>query len=39
MALQKRLSRLDGVFDDAGKPVLDKKTKEHKVPADPQYVV
>ncbi len=35
--ITKETIRLDGVFDDAGKPVLDKKTKEHKVPADPQY--
>lgn len=29
--------RLDGVVDDNGKPVIDKKTGEQKVPADPQY--
>ena len=31
------LIKLDGVVDDEGKPVLDKKTGEQKVPADPQY--
>ena len=35
--ITKETIRLNGVFDDSGKPVLDKKTKEHKVPADPQY--
>lgn len=35
--ITKETIRLNGVFDDTGKPVLDKKTKEHKVPADPQY--
>jgi len=35
--ITKETIRLDGVYDDAGKPVLDKKTKEHKIPADPQY--
>ena len=35
--ITKETIRIDGVFDDAGKPVLDKKTGEHKVPADPQY--
>ena len=29
--------RLDGVVNDDGKPVIDKKTGEQKVPADPQY--
>ena len=31
------LIKIDGVVDDDGKPVLDKKTGEQKVPADPQY--
>ena len=31
------LIKLDGVVNDEGKPVLDKKTGEQKVPADPQY--
>lgn len=31
------LIKIDGVVDDEGKPVLDKKTGEQKVPADPQY--
>ena len=35
--ITKETIRIDGVFDDAGKPVLDKKTGEHKVPADPKY--
>ena len=29
--------RLDGVVNDDGKPVIDKKTGEQKVPAEPQY--
>lgn len=35
--ITKETIRIDGVYDDAGKPVMDKKTKEHKIPADPQY--
>ena len=31
--------RLDGVYDDKGKPVIDKKTKEHKVVGDPQWLL
>lgn len=33
------LIRLDGYFKDNGKPVLDKKTKEHKLLEDPQYLL
>lgn len=35
--ITKETIRLDGVYDDQGKPVVDKKTGEHKIPADPQY--
>lgn len=31
--------RLDGVYDDKGKPVVDKKTKEHKVVGDPNWLL
>ena len=31
------LIKLDGVVTDEDKPVIDKKTGEQKVPADPQY--
>lgn len=31
--------RLDGVYDDKGNPVIDKKTKEHKVVGDPQWLL
>jgi 5'-3' exonuclease len=30
---------LDGVFDEKGKPVIDKKTKEHKKIGDPKWVL
>lgn len=30
---------LAGVFDKKGNPVIDKKTKEHKVLGDPEYVL
>lgn len=30
---------LEGVFDAKGKPVIDKKTNEHKVLGDPEYVL
>ena len=33
------LIKLDGYFKDNGKPVLDKKTKEHKLLEDPQYLL
>ena len=33
------LIRLDGYFKDNGKPVLDKKTKKHKLLEDPQYLL
>ena len=33
------LIRLDGYFKDNGKPVIDKKTKEHKLLEDPQYLL
>lgn len=31
--------RLDGVYDDRGKPVMDKKTKEQKVVGDPDWLL
>lgn len=34
-----QLITLEGVFDDRGKPVIDKKTKEPKVPGDPQWLL
>jgi len=33
------LIKLDGYFKDNGKPVIDKKTKEHKLLEDPQYLL
>lgn len=33
------LIKLDGYFKDNGKPVVDKKTKEHKLLEDPQYLL
>ena len=29
----------DGIFDDKGKPVIDKKTKEPKAPPDPEWLL
>jgi len=34
-----QLIRLDGVVDDRGKPVIDKKTKEPKTIGDPEFVL
>lgn len=34
-----QLITLEGYFDDRGRPILDKKTKEPKVVGDPQYVL
>jgi 5'-3' exonuclease len=31
--------RLDGVYNDKGKPVIDKKTKEQKVAGDPKWLL
>lgn len=31
--------KLDGFYDDKGKPVKDKKTGEHKVPGDPKWIL
>lgn len=31
--------RLDGVYNDKGKPVIDKKTKEHKQVGDPEWLL
>jgi 5'-3' exonuclease len=31
--------RLDGVYNDRGKPVMDKKTKEQKVVGDPEWLL
>ena len=33
------LVTINGYFKDSGKPVLDKKTKEHKLLEDPQYLL
>lgn len=33
------LITLDGYFKDNGKPVLDKKTKEHKLLGDPKFLL
>lgn len=33
------LIKLDGYFKDNGKPIIDKKTKEHKLLEDPQYLL
>tara|TARA_B100000989_G_scaffold74587_2_gene52688 strand:- start:61980 stop:62987 length:1008 start_codon:yes stop_codon:yes gene_type:complete len=35
--ITKETIRLDGVYDDKGKPVIDKKTKQHKIPVTPDY--
>jgi 5'-3' exonuclease len=35
----KNLITIDGYFDDKGRPVIDKKTKEHKTLEDPQYLL
>jgi 5'-3' exonuclease len=37
--IQGQLIKLDGIYDDRGKPVVDKKTKEHKTPGDPQWLL
>ena len=31
--------RLDGVYNDKGKPVIDNKTKEHKIIGDPSWLL
>jgi hypothetical protein len=31
--------RIDGVYNDKGKPVIDNKTKEHKVVGDPAWLL
>ncbi len=31
--------RIDGVYNDKGKPVIDNKTKEHKVIGDPAWLL
>lgn len=31
--------KIDGVYDDRGKPVMDKKTKEQKVVGDPDWLL
>ena len=35
----KNLITIDGFFDDKGRPVIDKKTQEHKTLEDPQYLL
>lgn len=32
-----QLITLEGIFDDRGRPVVDKKTKEHKTIGDPKF--
>lgn len=34
-----QLITIDGYFDDRGKPVVDKKTKEHKTLGDPKFIL
>ena len=34
-----QLITIDGIFNDKGKPVMDKKTKEPKVIGDPQWLL
>lgn len=37
--ISNELITLQGYFKDNGKPVIDKKTKEHKLLEDPQYLL
>ena len=37
--VQNHLIKLDGYFDDKGRPVKDKKTKEPKLLEDPEYLL
>lgn len=37
--VQEHTITLEGVFDSRGRPVIDKKTKEHKVLGDPEFVL
>ena len=37
--VSKQLITIDGYFDDRGRPVIDKKTQEHKTLEDPQYLL
>jgi len=37
--VNKQLITIDGYFDDRGRPVIDKKTMEHKILEDPQYLL
>ena len=37
--VNKQLITIDGYFDDRGRPVIDKKTQEHKTLEDPQYLL
>jgi 5'-3' exonuclease len=34
-----QLFTVEGVFDDRGKPVIDKKTKQHKMIGDPEWLL
>lgn len=34
-----QLITVDGIFNDRGKPVIDKKTGEHKMPGDPEWLL
>lgn len=37
--IQGQLITLDGIFDDRGKPVIDKKTKQPKMPGNPEWIL
>ena len=37
--IAKQTITLEGFFDDKGKPIIDKKTKEVKAPPDPQWLL
>ena len=37
--VNRQLITIDGYFDDKGRPVIDKKTKEHKTLEDPQFLL
>jgi 5'-3' exonuclease len=37
--VNRQLITIDGYFDDKGRPVIDKKTKEHKTLEDPKFLL
>ena len=37
--VNRQLITIDGYFDDKGRPVIDKKTNEHKTLEDPQFLL